>query len=158
MVAKQKISQLLSIKGEKTVDEFHQELGHIMWEDVGMARSEESLKDALKRIPELRSEFWEKVRVPGDSRDFNQELEKALRVADFLEFGELLARDALHRDESCGGHFRVEHQTPDGEALRHDDKFSYVGAWEYKGQNAVPELHKEKLEFENVKLAVRSYK
>ena len=158
VAAKQKISQLLSIKGEKTVDEFHQELGHIMWDNVGMARSEESLKDALKRIPELRNEFWEKVRVPGDSLDLNQELEKALRVADFLEFGELLARDALHRDESCGGHFRVEHQTPDGEALRHDDKFAYVGAWEYKGPNTDPELHKENLEFENVKLAVRSYK
>ncbi|MBN2428881.1 MAG: fumarate reductase/succinate dehydrogenase flavoprotein subunit [Deltaproteobacteria bacterium] len=158
VAAQQKAAQILSIQGEKTVDEFHQELGHIMWENVGMARSEESLKDALKRIPEIRSEFWEKVRVPGDSQDFNQELEKALRVADFLEFGELLARDALHRDESCGGHFRVEHQTPDGEALRHDDKFAYVGAWEYKGHNKEPELHKENLEFENVKLAVRSYK
>ena len=158
VAAQQKTVQILSIQGEKTVDEFHRELGHIMWENVGMARSEESLKDALKRIPEIRSEFWEKVRVPGDSQDFNQELEKALRVADFLEFGELLARDALHRDESCGGHFRVEHQTPDGEALRHDDKFAYVGAWEYKGHNKEPELHKENLEFENVKLAVRSYK
>jgi len=156
--SQEKISQLLSIRGEKTVDEFHQELGHIMWDNVGMARSEASLQDAIKRIPELRNEFWEKVRVSGDSLDLNQELEKALRVADFLEFGELLARDALHRDESCGGHFRIEHQTPDGEALRHDDKFAYVGAWEYQGPDKEPELHKENLEFENVKLAVRSYK
>ncbi len=158
IAAKHKISKLLSINGEKTVDEFQQELGHLMWDDVGMARSEESLKDALQKIPALRDEFWEKVRVSGDSLDFNQELEKALRVADFLEFGELLAYDALHRDESCGGHFRVEHQTPDGEALRNDDKFTYVGAWEYKGPNQDPELHKENLEFANVKLAVRSYK
>jgi succinate dehydrogenase / fumarate reductase flavoprotein subunit len=158
IAAQQKISKLLSINGEKTVDEFHQELGHIMWENVGMARSEESLKNALQKIPTLRHEFWEKVRVPGDALDFNQEVEKALRLADFLEFGELLAIDALHRDESCGGHFRVEHQTPDGEAVRNDDKFAYVGAWEYKGPNKDPELHKEELEFENVKLAVRSYK
>lgn len=153
-----KISKLLSVKGEKTVDDFHQELGHIMWEDVGMARSEESLKDALQKIPRLRNEFWTNLRVPGKALDFNQELEKALRVADFLEFAELLARDALHRDESCGGHFRVEHQTPDGEALRHDDKFAYVAAWEFKGQDRDPELHKENLEFENVELATRSYK
>jgi succinate dehydrogenase / fumarate reductase flavoprotein subunit len=158
IAAQQKISKLLSINGEKTVDEFHQELGHLMWDDVGMARSEESLKDALQKIPLLRNEFWEKVRVPGDALDLNQEVEKALRVADFLEFGELLAADALHRDESCGGHFRVEHQTPDGEAKRNDDKFTYVGAWEYKGPNKDPELHKENLEFENVELAVRSYK
>jgi succinate dehydrogenase / fumarate reductase flavoprotein subunit len=158
IASQQKISKLLSINGEKTVDEFHQELGNLMWNNVGMARSEESLKDALQKIPVLRNEFWEKVRVPGDAQDFNQEVEKALRVADFLEFGELLAIDALHRDESCGGHFRVEHQTPDGEAMRNDDKFTYVGAWEYKGPNKDPELHKENLEFENVKLAVRSYK
>jgi succinate dehydrogenase flavoprotein subunit len=158
IAAKHKISKLLSINGDKTVDEFQQELGHLMWDDVGMARSEESLKHALQKIPVLRNEFWERVRVSGDSLDFNQELEKALRVADFLEFGELLAYDALHRDESCGGHFRVEHQTPDGEALRNDDKFTYVGAWEYKGPHKDPELHKENLEFENVKLAVRSYK
>jgi succinate dehydrogenase / fumarate reductase flavoprotein subunit len=153
-----RVSRLLSIQGGQTVDEFHRELGHVMWEDVGMARSEEGLKDALGRISDIRRRFWDNVRVPGAGRDFNQELEKALRVAEFLEFGELLARDALHRDESCGGHFRVEHQTEDGEALRHDDRFAYVGAWEYKGPDKTPELHKEELAFENVKLAVRSYK
>ncbi|NLC69982.1 MAG: fumarate reductase/succinate dehydrogenase flavoprotein subunit [Desulfuromonadaceae bacterium] len=153
-----RVARLLSINGRKTVDDFHRELGHIMWEDVGMARSEESLKRALAEIPKLRSEFWESVKVPGEAADFNQELEKALRLADFLEFGELLALDALHRDESCGGHFRVEHQTEEGEALRHDDKFSFVAAWEYKGNGKAPEMHREPLTFENVKLAVRSYK
>ncbi|NLF67164.1 MAG: FAD-binding protein, partial [Chloroflexi bacterium] len=156
--AEGRVTRLLSINGRKTVDDFHRELGHIMWEDVGMARSEESLKRALAAIPGLRSEFYENLRVPGQAADFNQELEKALRVADLLEFGELLALDALHRDESCGGHFRVEHQTDEGEALRHDDKFSFVAAWEYKGNGNEPELHREPLTFENVQLAVRSYK
>jgi succinate dehydrogenase / fumarate reductase flavoprotein subunit len=144
--------KLLGIDGNKTVSEFHRELGHIMWEDVGMARSAESLADALRRIPALREEFWQNVRIPGNGQQLNQELEKAGRVADFLEFGELLARDALNREESCGGHFRTEHQTPDGEALRNDADFAYVAAWQYKGADREPELHKEPLTFENVEL------
>jgi len=152
------IRRLLSINGKKTVNEFHRELGHIMWEHVGMARSRESLTQALKRIPELRAEFWENVKVPGGEADLNQELEKAGRVADFLEFGELLAQDALHRKESCGGHFRVEYQMPDGEARRDDENYCYVAAWEFRGNGKEPKLHKEQLVFENVHLAVRSYK
>ncbi|OEU51577.1 MAG: succinate dehydrogenase flavoprotein subunit [Desulfuromonadales bacterium C00003096] len=151
-------NKLLAVNGRKTVNQFHRELGHIMWEDVGMARSEESLNAAVEKIPALREEFWNNVRVSGSGADLNQELEKAGRVADYLEFGELLARDALNRDESCGGHFRVEHQTEDGEALRHDDDFSYVAAWEYAGGGKTPQLHKEPLTFENIELAVRSYK
>lgn len=150
--------KLLAIGGSRTVGAFHRELGHIMWENVGMARSAASLKDALQAIPELREEFWQDVRIPGSGQQLNQELEKAGRVADFLEFGELLARDALHREESCGGHFRVEHQTSDGEALRNDTDFAYVAAWQYQGEGRIPELHKETLTFENVELAVRSYK
>ncbi len=152
------IKKLLSIKGKKTVNEFHRELGRIMWEDAGMARSRESLERALRRIPELRAEFWENVIIPGGEAELNQELEKAGRVADFLEFGELLARDALHRNESCGGHFRTEYQTPDGEAKRDDENYCYAAAWEYKGDGREPELHKEPLVFEDVHLAVRSYK
>jgi succinate dehydrogenase / fumarate reductase flavoprotein subunit len=155
---KGQIDKLLSINGKKTVTEFHRELGKIMWNDVGMARSKESLTDAIKRIPELREEFWQNVKVTGTGSELNQQLENAGRVADFLEFGELLARDALHREESCGGHFRVEHQTQDGEAMRDDENFCYVGAWEFKGNDKEPELHKEPLKFENVELAVRSYK
>ncbi len=151
-------SKLLAINGKKTVNEFHRELGRLMWENVGMARSEASLKSALTLIPRLRAEFWENVKVTGTGSELNQELEKAGRVADFLEFGELMARDALHRNESCGGHFRVEYEMPDGEAKRDDENFCYVAAWEYKGADKTPELHKEPLTFENVKLAVRSYK
>jgi succinate dehydrogenase / fumarate reductase flavoprotein subunit len=150
--------RLLGINGRKTVNEFHRELGHILWEEVGMARSEAGLQKALEQIPALREEFWSNVRVPGQGEDLNQELEKAGRVADFLEFGELMARDALHRNESCGGHFREEHQTADGEALRDDENFSYVAAWEYQGVNQPSQLHKEPLTFENVELSVRSYK
>jgi succinate dehydrogenase / fumarate reductase flavoprotein subunit len=150
--------KLLSIKGKKTANDFHRQLGRIMWEHVGMARSEASLNTALKRIPELRAEFWENLRVPGSGAGLNQELEKAGRVADFLEFGELLAIDALHREESCGGHFRVEHQMPDGEARRDDSNFCYVAAWEFGGAEKRPQLHKEPLIFENVQLATRSYK
>ncbi len=152
------IKKLLSINGHRTVKEFHRELGNIMWENVGMERSRESLTKALKLIPELRAEFWENVRITGNEADLNQELEKAGRVADFLEFGELLARDALHRNESCGGHFRSEHQSPDGEAMRDDENFSYVAAWGFKSSGEEPELHKEPLVFENMQLAVRSYK
>jgi succinate dehydrogenase / fumarate reductase flavoprotein subunit len=150
--------KLLSLKGKKTVNELHRELGKIMWEYVGMARSEEGLRKALELIPELRAEFWLNVRVPGSGAELNQELEKAGRVADFLEFGELMARDALHRKESCGGHFRVEYQMPDGEARRDDQDFCYVAAWEFRGADKEPEMHKEPLEFENLHLAIRSYK
>jgi succinate dehydrogenase / fumarate reductase flavoprotein subunit len=129
-----------------------------MWDNCGMARSRESLEKAISEIPARREEFWADVRVLGDDATLNQSLEKAGRVADYLEFGELLCRDALHREESCGGHFRVEHQTEDGEALRDDEDFAYVGAWEHTGDHAAPKLHKEALEFDNVHLAQRSYK
>ncbi len=152
------VTKLIGINGKRSVDDFHRELGLLVWEKCGMARDEAGLKEAIARIPELRAEFWENVRVPGDSDNVNQELEKAGRVADFLEFGELLCRDALHRNESCGGHFRSEHQTADGEAKRNDADYAYVGAWESQGTDAEPVLHKESLEFENVKLSVRSYK
>ena len=150
--------KLLAVNGKKTVSEFHRELGKIMWENVGMARSEASLKDAIKRIPALREEFWKNVKVTGSGAELNQQLENAGRVADFLEFGELMAKDALHRNESCGGHFRVEYQMPDGEAMRNDEDYCYAAAWEFKGDNKEPELHKEPLTFDNVHLAVRSYK
>ena len=150
--------KFLNIKGKRTVTEFHRDLGKVMWNNVGMARSKESLTEALKEIPKIREEFWQNVKVSGSDSEINQQLENAGRVADFLEFGELLTRDALHREESCGGHFRVEHQMPDGEAMRNDEDFSYVGAWEYKGNDKVPELHKEPLKFETIHLAVRSYK
>ena len=153
-----RIKTLLSIQGTKTVNEFHRELGNIMWEKCGMARSEDSLKQALQTIPSLRDEFWKNVAVPGKDADLNQELEKALRVADFLEFGELMAHDALSRNESCGGHFRIEYQTEDHEALRDDQNFAYVAAWEFTGVGQNPQLHTEPLHFENVELAVRSYK
>lgn len=155
---KARIKRLLTIKGKKTVREFHRQLGQIMWDMVGMARSEGSLKEALRLIPELRSEFYKNVIIPGTGEELNQELERAGRVADFLEFAELIAIDALHRNESCGAHFRIEFQTPDGEALRDDENFGYVAAWEYKGEEKPPELHKEPLIFEEVKPTVRSYK
>ena len=151
-------TKLLKIKGKKTVSELHRELGSVMWEDVGMARSDASLKNALKRIPEIRDEFWNNVNVTGEAGELNQQLENAGRLADFLEFAEVFAKDALHREESCGGHFRTEHQTADGEAMRDDENFAYAAAWEFKGVGNEPELHKEPLKFENVKLAVRSYK
>jgi succinate dehydrogenase / fumarate reductase flavoprotein subunit len=152
------IDRLLSIKGDRTVDSFHRELGHIMWEYCGMERSEEGLRKALALIPELRREFWERVNVPGSGDDLNQSLERAGRVADFLELGELMVIDALHRTESCGGHFRVESQDQDGEAKRDDVNFSYVGAWEWGGADQQPILHKEALEFEYVHPTTRSYK
>ncbi len=155
---KANIDKLLSINGSKTPSEFHRELGKIMWENVGMARSEESLKEALKLIPALRDDFWKNVKVVGTNEQFNQELENAGRLVDFFEFAEILAKDALNREESCGGHFRTEHQTDDGEAMRNDEDFCYVAAWEFKGAGVEPELHKEPLKFDNVKLAVRSYK
>ena len=151
-------NKLLSVKGKRTPAEFHRELGKLMWNNVGMTRSEASLKEALQKIPALREEFWQNVLVAGAGMKLNQELERAGRVADLLEFGELLTRDALQRDESCGAHFRVEHRTPDGEAVRNDKDFSYVSAWGYQGDGREPELHKEPLAFENVDLAVRSSK
>ncbi len=155
---KARINKILSIKGKKTVHELRRALGNIMWEDVGMARSEASLNHALKEIPKVREEFWNNVNIPGSGSDLNQQLENALRLAENLEFGELLARDALNRDESCGGHFRVEHQSKEGEAVRNDEDFCYIAAWEYKGADKKPELHKEPLTYENIELAVRSYK
>lgn len=153
-----RIQKLLSIKGHKTVDQLHRELGLTMWDYCGMSRTAEGLTKAKTRIQELRNEFWENVNVLGGSGELNQELEKAGRVADFMELGELMVDDALHRSESCGGHFREESQTPDGEALRKDDEFTYVAAWEYKGDGQPEILHKEELLFENVKLTQRSYK
>lgn len=155
-----RIARLLSINGDRTVDSFHRELGHIMWEYCGMERTEEGLTKAIGLIRGLRDEFWQRVKVPGTGEQLNQNLEKAGRVADFFELAELMCIDALHRRESCGGHFRAESQTPDGEALRHDDEFSYVAAWEYAGASAdgKPTLHKEQLEFEYVHPSTRSYK
>ncbi|HAI75473.1 MAG TPA: fumarate reductase/succinate dehydrogenase flavoprotein subunit, partial [Microscillaceae bacterium] len=152
------INTLLSINGTKTVDEFHKELGHIMWDYCGMSRNAEGLKLARERVRELRAEFWKNVKVTGTNEEFNQTLEKAGRVADFLELGELMIVDALNRNESCGGHFREEFQTEDGEAKRDDENYAYVAAWEYNGENQDYTLHKEQLTFENVKLTQRSYK
>ncbi len=155
---RQATARMLAVQGRRTVSEFHRELGRLMWDAVGMSRSKEGLTAALKRIPELRAEFHEDVRVTGSGEGLNQELERAGRVADFLEFGELMARDALLREESCGGHFRVEHQTAEGEAKRDDARFAHVAAWEHRGPDQEPVLHKEPLAFETVELAVRSYK
>ncbi len=156
--ANARLNQLLSIKGKKTVDEFHRELGLTMWEYCGMSRNEQGLKKAKAKIQELKKEFWSNVNVLGSANELNQELEKANRVADFIELGELMVDDALSRAESCGGHFREESQTPEGEAMRKDDEYAYVSAWEYKGDNQPEVLHKEELKFENVKLTQRSYK
>jgi len=150
--------RLLDVHGKRTVDSFHRELGQLMWDKCGMARDAAGLTEALRRIPELREEFWRNVNVPGSDAELNQALEKAGRVADCFELGELICRDALHREESCGGHFREEHQTEDGEALRDDARFAYVAAWEYTGDLAAPRLNREALEFEYVHLAQRSYK
>jgi succinate dehydrogenase / fumarate reductase flavoprotein subunit len=150
--------KFLSIKGKRTVTEFHRELGRMMWDKCGMARNEAGLTELLERIPALREEFWENVNVAGDGNNLNQQLEYAGRVADFLEFAELLVYDALHRRESCGGHFREEYQTEDGEALRDDENFAYVAAWEYQGAGARPILHKEPLVYEEVHMSTRSYK
>jgi succinate dehydrogenase / fumarate reductase flavoprotein subunit len=155
---KEKIQKLLSIKGTRTVDSFHRELGMIMWDKCGMARTEEGLKEALVRIPQIREEFWKNVTVTGSEGEFNQVLERAGRVADFLEFAETMVTDALNRKESCGGHFREESQTEEGEAKRDDDLFCHVSAWEYQGVGITPILHKEALSFENVPLTQRSYK
>ncbi len=151
-------ARLLGVNGRRSVDSFHRELGLLVWDLCGMARTEKSLKRALSRIPTLREEFWKNVRVTGSAADFNQALEKAGRVADFLEFAELMCHDALERNESCGGHFREEYQTPDGEALRDDEHFAHVAAWEYTGAGSKPIRHVEPLIYENVHLATRSYK
>jgi succinate dehydrogenase / fumarate reductase flavoprotein subunit len=153
-----RLGKLLAGKGKRTVDSFHRELGRIMWDKCGMARDAAGLREALERIPALREEFWASVNVPGSASEINQALEKAARVADFFELGELMCRDALHREESCGGHFRVEHQTEDGEAKRDDSKFCYVAAWEWAGEGSAQKLHREPLTFEHVQLATRSYK
>jgi succinate dehydrogenase / fumarate reductase flavoprotein subunit len=156
-VVSDKINQLMNIKGTKPVDYFHKRLGKIMWDKCGMARSEQGLKEAIADIQALQKEFWSDVRIPGDANNFNPELEKAGRVADFLELGELMCVDALDRNESCGGHFREEYQTEDGEALRDDVNYAYVAAWEYQGASKYT-LHKEELKYENIKIAQRSYK
>jgi succinate dehydrogenase / fumarate reductase flavoprotein subunit len=156
--ATDKIKKLLAIKGKKTAMDFHRESGKVMWENVGMARTRESLTAAIGRLQEIRAEYWQNVNVPGSADDLNTALERANRVADYLEFGELLARDALAREESCGGHFRAEYQTPDGEAKRNDAEFTHVAAWEYAGPDREPIRNVEPLVFENVKLAERSYK
>jgi succinate dehydrogenase / fumarate reductase, flavoprotein subunit len=155
---RQRIDGLLNTQGKRTVDSVHRELGRLMWDACGMARSEAGLKDALGEIPKLRAEFHRNVRVLGTDEELNQSLEKAGRVADLLELAELMCTDARHRTESCGGHFRVESQTPEGEAQRDDANFCYVAAWEWKGPGQAPALHKEPLTFEYVHLAQRSYK
>jgi succinate dehydrogenase / fumarate reductase flavoprotein subunit len=153
-----RVQRLLDVKGKRSVDSFHRELGLIIWDKCGMARSREGLTEAIERIPKLREEFWSNVSVLGSGESFNQSLEKAGRVADFLEFGELMCRDALDREESCGGHFRTEYQTPEGEALRDDENYAFVSAWKYEGDNKDPVRIKEPLVYEQVKLATRSYK
>jgi len=155
---KDRIARLMSIKGKQSVDSLHKKLGHIMWDFVGMGRDREGLEKAIVELKALKKEFWSDVRIPGKADDLNVELEKALRLADFIEIGELMARDAHDREESCGGHFRLEHQTPEGEALRHDDKFAYVSCWEYQGEDQDPVLLKEPLDYEFVVRQQRNYK
>jgi succinate dehydrogenase / fumarate reductase flavoprotein subunit len=152
-----RIKKLLSIQGKRTVTSFHRELGKLLWDKCGMARNDKGLKEALREIPRVREEFWKNVNVLGENEEFNQSLERAGRVADYLEFAELMCHDALERKESCGGHFRTEYQSEDGEAKRDDENFAYVAAWENKG-NGKFELHKEELKYENIKIAQRSYK
>ena len=155
---KDRVFRLLNVSGARTVDSFHKELGKLMWDYCGMSRNADGLKHAMEKIPELREAYWEDVNVRGSGTEFNQSLEKAGRVADFMEFAELMCRDALQREESCGGHFREEHQTPEGEALRNDEEYAYVAAWEHAGEGETPVLNKEHLLFEYVSLATRSYK
>jgi succinate dehydrogenase / fumarate reductase flavoprotein subunit len=167
--ARERIDKMFSIQGKRTVDSFHRELGMTMWDHCGMARSREGLTTALTKIPQIREEFWHNVRIPGTGDNANMELEKAGRVADFLEFAEMMCYDARDREESCGGHFRSEHQffdtdpdvlagnTQPGEAKRHDDQFAHVACWEYQGSGQAPLLHKEPLTFEDVNVSIRSY-
>jgi succinate dehydrogenase / fumarate reductase flavoprotein subunit len=154
----ERLEKFISIRGKQTASSFHKRLGKIMWDYCGMVRNEEGLKKALVLIKELREEFWSDLKVPEDIKGVNQELEKAGRVADYFELSELLVNDALNRKESCGAHFREEYQTPDGEALRNDEEYAYVAAWEYTGEGNPHILHKEELKFEDVELKVRSYK
>jgi succinate dehydrogenase / fumarate reductase flavoprotein subunit len=153
-----RVTKLLAIQGNKTVTEFHRALGRLVWDYVGMARNREGLESAITQIQDLREEFWQNLKLPGEASTYNKNLEFAGRVADFMELAELMARDALQREESCGGHFREEYQTPDGEAKRDDEHFAFVAAWEHRGEGRVPELHREDLQFENVQLTQRSYK
>ena len=153
-----KLNKLLSIKGKRTPTSFHRELGQLVWDKIGMGRNAAGLKEALEKIPQIREEFWQNVTIPGTGADLNIALEKANRVADFLEFAEVMAWDALTREESCGAHFREEYQTEEGEAKRDDEHYTHVAAWEYQGVGNKPVRHVEPLEFENVQLAVRSYK
>jgi len=155
---REKIEKLLGNNGTRTVDSFHKKLGLIMWDHVGMARDKDGLEKAIAEIRELRADFWQNVKVPGSMKGVNVELEKATRVADFLELGELMAHDALNREESCGGHFRMEFQTEEGEAVRNDKDFMYVSAWEYKGGEKEPVLHKESLKYEYIEVKTRNYK
>jgi succinate dehydrogenase / fumarate reductase flavoprotein subunit len=153
-----RLEKLLAIKGKRTPTSFHRQLGKIMWDRCGMARNRQGLTEAITQIQALREEFWRNVNVVGEVGSLSQQLEIAARVADFIELGELMCRDALHREESCGGHFREEYQTEDGEALRNDEQFAYAAAWEYAGEQDTPVLNKEPLVYENVKLSTRSYK
>ena len=153
-----RIDRLMSVNGKESGRSFHKRLGQIIWDHCGMSRDEAVLKEGIEQVRALREEFWSNLRVPGSANTINPELERAGRVADFMEFGELMCRDALHRDESCGAHFRTEHQTEDGEAVRNDADFSFVSVWEYRGEDEEPLLHREPLVFEEVKLTTRSYK
>ncbi|HEY1022591.1 MAG TPA: fumarate reductase/succinate dehydrogenase flavoprotein subunit, partial [Flavisolibacter sp.] len=154
---RERIDRLININGKQTAESMHKRLGKIMWDKCGMARNAQGLREAIEEIRALRKEFWSDIRIPGKVNEFNPELDKANRIADFLELGELMCMDALQREESCGGHFREEHQTEEGEALRHDDQFMYVAAWESRGENGW-ELHKEDLVYDVVKPSQRSYK
>ncbi|MBX9837421.1 MAG: FAD-binding protein, partial [Silvanigrellaceae bacterium] len=156
--AKNRINKILGVKGNKTADQFHKELGHVIWDHCGMARNKEGLEKALKMVPKIKEEFWNNISVPGTGEQLNQELEKAGRIADFIELGETMCLDALTREESCGGHFREEHQTPDNEAKRDDEKFAHVAAWEFKGEGKKPERHVEELKFDYCHPTQRSYK
>jgi len=156
--AKDKFAKLLAIQGNRSVDSIHKELGLVMWDFVGMARNKKGLEEAIEKIAAIKKEFWSNVKIPGSAEGMNVELEKASRLADFITIGDLMARDALHREESCGGHFREEFQTEEGEAQRQDDKFTYAGCWEYQGEDKAPVLHKEDLKFEEIKVAQRNYK
>ena len=153
-----RIAKLMNVKGKETVDSIHRKLGHIMWEHVGMARDAEGLKEAIQMLKDLKKEFWSNVFIPGEANSLNVELDKALRLADFIEIGALMAHDALDRAESCGGHFRTEHQTEEGEAMRHDDKFMYVSCWEYQGEDKDPVMLKEDLNYQFVVPQTRNYK
>ena len=155
---KDHFTRLMDIKGKRTVRDIHWDLGRVMWDKVGMARSKEGLTSAIDEIGKLKENFWQDLTITGKENDLNKQLEQANRLGDYLELGQLMARDALMREESCGGHFREEHKTQDGEAKRNDGDFSFVSAWEYKGETQTPEMHKEELEFKDVEVKTRSYK